>query len=140
MLIDLKTKFYSLLTELGYNVTDNGDYVEKFPWLMLRTNGYKSAQAFNSELSSVLLVLDIFSSYAGEKEIIEIVENINQHLVDLRESDPDILYCYQKNVKILDDKSTGLVRKHGVVSYEFLLGQTFTEIKEEEEEINGSEE
>ena len=32
------------------------------------------------------------------------------------------MFAYQKTLKILDDKSTGPVRKHGVVTYEFLLG------------------
>jgi len=36
MLIKLKKDFYSFLNGLGYKITDNGDYVEDFPWLMLR--------------------------------------------------------------------------------------------------------
>jgi hypothetical protein len=44
-------------------------------------------------------------------------------LEDLMKSNLNILYCNQKSFKILDDKSTGPVRKHGVVNYEFLLGK-----------------
>lgn len=122
MLSKLKIQFYSLIKDLGYKITDNGDYVEDFPWLMLRTGGYKSLDAFNTNISTITLILDIFSNYPGEKEIIEIIEDINNNLSILKENNSDILFYQQKTTKILDDKSTGPVRKHGVVSYEFLLG------------------
>lgn len=122
MLANLKSQFYSLIKGLGYNITDNAEYKEQFPWLMLRTNGYRTMNSFNVNISSAVLVLDIFSTYSGEKEIIEIVENIGEHLKELQDNNPDIMFAYQKSLKILDDKSTGPVRKHGVVVYEFLLG------------------
>lgn len=122
MLAKLKSQFYSLIKGLGYNITDNAEYKEQFPWLMLRTNGYRTMNSFNVNISSAILVLDIFSTYSGEKEIIEIVENIGEHLKELQDNNPDIMFAYQKSLKILDDKSTGPVRKHGVVVYEFLLG------------------
>lgn len=122
MLANLKSQFYSLIKGLGYNITDNAEYKEQFPWLMLRTNGYRTMNSFNVNISSAVLVLDIFSTYSGEKEIIEIVENIGEHLKELQDNNPDIMFAYQKSLKILDDKSTGPVRKHGIVVYEFLLG------------------
>lgn len=122
MLANLKSQFYSLIKGLGYNITDNAEYKEQFPWLMLRTNGYRTMNSFNVNISSAVLVLDIFSTYSGEKEIIEIVENIGEHLKELQDNNPDIMFAYQKTLKILDDKSTGPVRKHGIVTYEFLLG------------------
>ena len=122
MLANLKSQFYSLIKGLGYNITDNAEYKEQFPWLMLRTNGYRTMNSFNVNISSAVLVLDIFSTYSGEKEIIEIVENIGEHLKELQDNNPDIMFAYQKSLKILDDKSTGPVRKHGVVVYQFLLG------------------
>lgn len=131
MLAKLKTQFYSLLKGLEYNVTDNAEYKEKFPWLMLRTNGYQRVNSFNLNLSSVTLTLDIFSTYPGEKEIIEIVDNIAEHLDSLRADNPEVLFCHQKTLKILDDKSTGPVRKHGVAVYEFLLGYGVAPVKEE---------
>ena len=122
MLANLKSQFYSLIKGLGYNITDNAEYKEQFPWLMLRTNGYRTMNSFNVNISSAVLVLDIFSTYSGEKEIIEIVENIGEHLKELQDNNPDIMFAYQKSLKILDDKSTGPLRKHGVVVYEFLFG------------------
>lgn len=130
MLANLKTQFYSLIKGLGYNITDNAEYKEQFPWLMLRTNGYRTMNSFNVNISSAVLVLDIFSAYSGEKEIIEIVENIGEHLKELQDNNPDIMFAYQKTLKILDDKSTGPVRKHGVVIYEFLLGYGIAPVEE----------
>lgn len=130
MLANLKTQFYSLIKGLGYNITDNAEYKEQFPWLMLRTNGYRTMNSFNVNISSAVLVLDIFSTYSGEKEIIEIVENIGEHLKELQDNNPDVMFAYQKTLKILDDKSTGPVRKHGVVVYEFLLGYGIAPVEE----------
>lgn len=130
MLANLKSQFYSLIKGLGYNITDNAEYKEQFPWLMLRTNGYRTMNSFNVNISSAVLVLDIFSTYSGEKEIIEIVENIGEHLKELQDNNPDIMFAYQKSLKILDDKSTGPVRKHGVVVYEFLLGYGMAPVEE----------
>ena len=130
MLAKLKSQFYSLIKGLGYNITDNAEYKEQFPWLMLRTNGYRTMNSFNVNISSAVLVLDIFSTYSGEKEIIEIVENIGEHLKELQDNNPDIMFAYQKSLKILDDKSTGPVRKHGVVVYEFLLGYGIAPVEE----------
>ncbi len=130
MLAKLKSQFYSLIKGLGYNITDNAEYKERFPWLMLRTNGYRTMNSFNVNISSAVLVLDIFSTYSGEKEIIEIVENIGEHLKELQDNNPDIMFAYQKSLKILDDKSTGPVRKHGVVVYEFLLGYGIAPVEE----------
>lgn len=122
MLAQLKSQFYSLIKEKGYNITDNAEYIDKFPWLMLRTNGYQVLNSFNMKMSNATLVLDIFSQYSGEKEIIEIVEDIQELLMELQNTNPAILFAHQKSLKILDDKATGPVRKHGVVVYEFLMG------------------
>lgn len=127
MLAQLKTQFYSLIKEKGYNITDTAEYKENFPWLMLRTNGYQVLNSFNMKMSSATLVLDIFSQYSGEKEIIEIVEDIQPILLELQNNNSNILFTYQKSLKILDDKVTGPVRKHGVVVYEFLMGYGITE-------------
>lgn len=127
MLSQLKTQFYSLIREKGYNITDNAEYREKFPWLMLRTNGYQVFDSFNMKISNATLVLDIFSQYFGEREIIEIVENIHPILLELQNNNPNVLFAHQKSLKILDDKMTGPVRKHGIVVYEFLMGYGITE-------------
>lgn len=130
MLKQIKTDFYTLIKELGYNITDNGDYVDNFPWLMLRTNGYQTNQSANALTATAILVLDIFSTYSGEKEIIEIAEDIDTNLFELYQKNYDLLFCCQKDLKILDDNTTGPVRKHGVAIYEFLLGSGIASVKE----------
>lgn len=122
MLEKLKTDFYNMIAELGFTISDNRNFDDgNSPWLILRTNGYEKTHSFQLDMARVILVLDIFSQYNGEKEIIQAIEKISDNLNDFLFSRPEILYCHQKNVKILDDKSTGPVRKHGVITYEFLL-------------------
>ena len=134
MVSNLKAKFYSLIKGLGYKITDNGNYVEDFPWLMLRLTNDEFFRSYDVLNHNVVLTLDIFSTYAGEKEILEIVENITNSLWHFQKENPEILYCHQKMFKILDDKATGTVKKHGVVNYEFHLGQGL--IPNEEAENN----
>lgn len=123
MLEKLKTDFYAMLVELGLNVSDNRNFEEgESPWMMLRTNGYQRVQSFGLSASKITLVLDIFSQYNGEREIIKVIDKVASNLESFILQHPEVLYCFQKTVKILDDKTTGPVRKHGVVSYEFLMG------------------
>ena len=135
MLEKLKTDFYAMLVDLGLNVSDNRNFEEgESPWMMLRTNGYQRVQSFGLSASKITLVLDIFSQYNGEREIIKVIDKVASNLESFILQHPEVLYCFQKTVKILDDKTTGPVRKHGVVSYEFLMGINMPE--EEEAEPN----
>jgi hypothetical protein len=135
MLEKLKTDFYAMLVKLGLNVSDNRSFEEgESPWMMLRTNGYQRVQSFGLSASKITLVLDIFSQYNGEREIIKVIDKVASNLEPFILQHPEVLYCFQKTVKILDDKTTGPVRKHGVVSYEFLMGINTPE--EEETEPN----
>lgn len=121
MLTAIKEQFYNLLKSLGYKVTDNGTYKEDFPWLMLTTGNYQSSVSLDIRYDVITLKLDIFSTYNGEKEIIQISENIVNHLQDLRKNNPDITAITQKKMTIIGDKETGPVRKHGILTYQFLV-------------------
>lgn len=121
MLTAIKEQFYNLLKSLGYKVTDNGTYKEDFPWLMLTTGNYQSSVSLDIRYDVITLKLDIFSTYNGEKEIIQISENIVNHLQDLRKNNPDITAITQKKMTIIGDKDTGPVRKHGILTYQFLV-------------------
>ena len=121
MLTVIKEQFYNLLKSLGYKVTDNGTYKEDFPWLMLTTGNYQSSVSLDIRYDIITLKLDIFSTYNGEKEIIQISENIVNHLQDLRKNNPDITAITQKKMTIIGDKETGPVRKHGILTYQFLV-------------------
>lgn len=135
MLEKIKTQFVQFIKSLGYDCTDNGTYKESFPWLMVRTGGYQSAVSLDIRYDVITLILDVFSQYNGEQEIIQISENIINHLQNLRESCPEITAVGQNSMVILGDKGTGPVRKHGVLTYRFILASGLLE--EEEDETTG---
>ena len=135
MLEKLKTDFYAMIAGFGYNVSDNRNFeTGDSPWLVLRSNGYQRAHSIGLRMSKITLVLDVFSQYSGEREIIKVIDKIADNLEEFLVQHPEVLFCHQKSMKILDDKATGPVRKHGVVSYEFLMGINTPE--EEETEPN----
>lgn len=127
MVQKIKTDLCSLVRRLGYNITDNGAYVESYPWLMARLGGHSRMDAVNSRTDNITIVIDIFSKYKGEKEILDIIEDITNHLWEMKIDNPNLMYVAQKNLKILDDNKTGPVKKHGVVSYWFLLSSNTEE-------------
>lgn len=133
MLEKLKIDFYNLIAGLGFSITDTRNFEEnKSPWMMLRTGGYQRSHSLDVKTSKITLILDVFSQYNGEREIIQAVEKIADNIERFILDHPEVLFCQQKAMKILDDKATGPVRKHGVVSYEFLLGEET--VREEPEE------
>ena len=69
-------------------------------------------------------------TYNGEKEILDINDKINKKLFMLPQHNKHITAMKQQNCLILDDKETGVVRKHGVLIYEFLLTSALGEVKE----------
>ena len=128
MFQQVKQIFCDFIKELNYKITDNGTYQETFPWLMLRTGNITSSRTMNTRTDEYLLTLDIFSTYNGEKEILEIVEHINSNIFTMIENHPQIQFVELRNFKILDDKNTGPVRKHGVAVFAFLLSQSYEEV------------
>ena len=120
---EVKTKLYELIKSLGYNITDNARYVENFPWLMLRTSNHQNAVSFDVRFDNMTFIVDVFSNYPGEKEILEIAENITAHLQELRGQIEGITQAYQSTLKIIHDKATGPVRKHGIIGYQFILAR-----------------
>ena len=133
MVQKLKTDLCALVKSLGYNITDNGAYVEKFPWLMARLGAYQRIDVRDTRADAITIVIDIFSTYKGEKEILDIAENITNHIWELRNDNPAIMFVAQKDLKIMDDKKTGPVKKHAILCYQFLLSTTLGE-----EDANGS--
>ena len=124
MLKTLKEQLYILIKERGYNVKDNRVFDDNYPALILRLNNYMSANSFQLKAGIISFVIDIFSTYNGEQEIITVAEDLAEIIPSsIINNNPDVLYGYQKTLKILDDNSTGPVRKHGVLVYEFLVGR-----------------
>lgn len=132
MVSELKSNFFQMIKDLGYFITDNRNYTKKeYPWLLLRLTNDQFIQSNDIFSHRVVLTLDIFSTYSGEKEILEIVDNIAQNLRAFQNKHPEILFVFQKSCKIIDDKETGPVKKHGIISYEFMLGNAVLD-----EEVN----
>ena len=120
LITDIKKDLYQLITELGYYVADNRQTAkDQWPWLLIRLNGHNRRDAIGVRYDNITLTVDIFSKYNGEKEIIEIIENISNHIQQLRKNNDNIIYIEQATGKIIDDSASGPIRKHGVVSYKF---------------------
>lgn len=128
----IKKKVFSALKGAGLNVTDNGAYEEKFPWCMLRLGNKQSVKYLDTRVTSITFAIDIFSNYAGELEILSLEEEITPIMESIQ--DDRIMGVSLSSFKIMDDKSKGPVKKHGVLTYQFLLDTTLDLDREEEEE------
>ena len=138
MVQKIKTELCSLVRELGYNITDNGAYVEQFPWLMARLGAHNRVDTADTRIESITIVIDIFSKYKGEKEILNIAEDITNHIQRIRQNNPKIMFIAQKDLKILDDKATGIVKKHGVLIYQFLTTGMLNEEEDATDDTEGN--
>jgi len=119
MVNELKKQLVALLKKLGYNIKDGGQYEEQFPWLIVRTSGHNRVDAYDIRIDQISLTIDIFSNYPGEKEILEIIENIGNNIQEIKMNNEKVLNIVQHQCRILGDKATGPVRKHGVITYTF---------------------
>lgn len=130
MISYLKTQIKECIDALGYHVRDNNTYSNTYPMITLRLSNANREQKNHVVLQKVVYVIDIFSTYNGEKEILDINDKINEKLFMLPQRNKHITAMKQQNCLILDDKETGVVRKHGVLIYEFLLTSALGEVKE----------
>ena len=115
--MNIKEKLYEIIKGLGYPVSDNAadrsDNV--FPFLLLRTNTTIENRV-NGLIETVYdFKVDVFSKYSGEKEIYEINTKISAQVASLYE-DPSIILAKNLGLFILEDRSTGIVLKHGVIN------------------------
>lgn len=132
MIIKMKTALYSLIRDLGYNITDQGNYEENFPWLMIRTSNHKKVEAMDVRMDEISLIVDVFSTYQGEKEILEIAENIADNLHIIKDNNPEVMVIGQRSLVIVGDTSKGPVRKHGVITYTIATASYLSASEEEE--------
>ena len=130
MITQLKVQIKEILETLGYPVRDNNTYNTTYPMITLRLSNTNYEQRNGIVLQKIVYVVDIFSTYNGEKEILDINDTINKKLFVLPEKNHHITAMKQQNCLILDDKETGVVRKHGVLTYEFLLTSALGEVEE----------
>lgn len=133
MLINnLKTKFYEILSGLNYNVVDYPEGVgEDFPCVFLKLSSSKRDLFNNNFKYEVKFKIDIFSDYDGDKEIIEMQEAIFEAAQAMYEVD-GVTYIRESDFRILDDKSTGVTRKHGVLVYTIYSAGMLKEVEDEQ--------
>ena len=132
MLLEIKQEIFNMLqNELGYRVTDNPyqqDLEEIFPTVFLTlSNANRVNVKNNGFICNFTFKIDIFSEYNGEKEIILMEEDIAALIPDLMERFEYIVGVSENSFKILDDKSTSVVRKHGVILYSITAAGQYKE-------------
>lgn len=118
MVSQVKTQLYQILKDLNYNVTDNpyGEETKSFPYVLLTLSNTRRDKRKNAYLFSIKLKIDIFSDYNGEKEILDMEEEIFNNIDKLYENE-FVTYVRESAFHIIDDKSTGVLRKHGIINY-----------------------
>ena len=119
----IKVKFFDILTnDLKYHVIDHPqkEKNKQFPCVLLKIQKVSRDFFKNNFRIQVNIKIDIFSNYDGEKEILEMEEAIfaaAQALYDV----------------VGDDKSTAVVRKHGIISYSIISAGKVEEDQEDDE-------
>ena len=132
MVSRIKTQLYDLITGLGYRVADVRPNSEPLPWLLIRTGGHSRTDTRDLRYDIITINVDIFSAYSGEKEILEIIENISNHIQELKLTNETIIFIEQRTLRIIDDEKTGPCRKHGIVSFYFLCSSGLIDKEETE--------
>lgn len=122
MLAEIKQEIFKMLhDELHYIVTDHpypNTLENKFPTVFLTTSNSKRMNIKgNGFICTFTFKIDIFSEYNGEKEIIDMEEEIAELFPDLMQRFDYIISVAESNFKILDDKSTAVILKHGIITY-----------------------
>lgn len=111
---------YDILTkDLNYLVEDNPYSKKKrtFPYVMLTMKNVTRDMYKNAYRYIIKYKIDIFSNYNGEKEILDMEKAIFNHMGKLYDND-FVTYLRESQFIILDDKSMGESRKHGVITYD----------------------
>ena len=121
MISEIKTQLYEILAnDLEYNVMDNpyGDETKTFPYVLLTLQDTRRDMRKDNYLYQIKFKIDIFSEYNGEKEILDMEQAIFDKSKKLWDNE-FITYYRESAFRIMDDKSTGVLRKHGVIIYTF---------------------
>ena len=131
---EIKKKFYDILTNLGYEVVDNKESIAEnssFPQIILRLNVGARDRIKDVTISKIRFTIDIFSEYDGESEILDIEQKVFDATKELYDV-PHVVYVQESSFRILDDKSTGVIMKHGILNYMVVVGGVEQEVEDEE--------
>lgn len=139
MIEEIKQQIFNILSEdLGYNVSDNpyGSEEDTFPLVRIRLSSCARDKAKNMFQNRLRYQIDIFSDYNGEAEILEMEEAIFEAMTTTLYENENISYVRESGFNITDDKSTGVLRKHGILRYTIYSTGGFIEVDEPDEEDN----
>lgn len=129
MISQIKTQLYQILKEdLEYNVTDNpyGEETKSFPYVLITLSNTRRDKRKGAYFYAINYKIDIFSDYDGEKEILDMEQEIFDNIEKLYEND-FVTYVRETGFRIMDDKSTGVLRKHGIINYTIYSAGGITE-------------
>lgn len=119
----LKQAFYTALSENNIDLRDTKNFAEAFPQIFLRTSNIKRIYYQGVSAINVSFTLDLFSKYSGEKEILDLEQEISTIARNLVDTNDFIMGMGLRSCLIQDDDSTGINIKHGILIYDFVLAE-----------------
>ena len=123
MVEQLKQVFYTALSENNIDLRDTKNFAEVFPQVFLRTSNIKRVYYQGVSAINVSFTLDLFSKYSGEKEILDLEQEISTIARNLVDTNDFIMGMGLRSCLIQDDDSTGINIKHGILIYDFVLAE-----------------
>lgn len=121
MINKIKDKLFEVLSSNYENqIVDNAAAVEEgdYPRIQIRLSTVTRDKYKGTFQYTIRYQVHIFSDYDGEKEILNMESEIFDALEQFYEID-GVTYARESGFRILDDKSTGVFRKHGIISLTF---------------------
>ena len=121
MINKIKDKLFEVLSSNYENqIVDNAAAVEEgeYPRIQIRLSTVTRDKYQGTFQYTIRYQVHIFSDYDGEKEILNMESEIFDMLEQFYEID-GVTYARESGFRILDDKSTGVFRKHGIISLTF---------------------
>ena len=119
----LKQVFCTALSENNIDLRDTKNFAEAFPQVFLRTSNIKRIYYQGISAINVSFTLDLFSKYSGEKEILDLEQEISTIARNLVDTNDFIMGMGLRSCLIQDDDSTGINIKHGILIYDFVLAE-----------------
>lgn len=119
----LKQVFCTALSENNIDLRDTKNFAETFPQVFLRTSNIKRIYYQGVSAINVSFTLDLFSKYSGEKEILDLEQEISTIARNLVDTNDFIMGMGLRSCLIQDDSSTGINIKHGILIYDFVLAE-----------------
>lgn len=115
-MFDVKQAVYDAIKEANIPLEDSPVFERKeFPYGIFRTVNVVRTRYKNFYKSQHLYKFDIFSTYKGEKEVLDICDDLEQRIFTSVMNDKRCTFV-DINHDIIDDKEQGPVTKHGIIT------------------------